>query len=146
MQMILSGRSKWWHNACARTSRGAIVALHVAAAVPGLLGGLCWVVRWLLEPAWADALATTGLVLLGLALAGTGAGLVSRSAVWLRVLVAVAFPLLVWSVYAVVKGDSEGLLLDGVLGVVAVLGAGGLLLRERRSAARRTPRAGSHAR
>ena len=68
---------------------------------------------------WADTVYWAGLGLLGLALACAGGGLVSRSALWLRVIVALAFPLLVWSVYAVVKGDDDAVMLDGVLGAVA---------------------------
>lgn len=100
--------------------------LRAVALVVALLGGLCWGARWGAElaggdPGWGPAAHWAGLALLGVALAVVGAGLVSRSATWLRLIVAVAFPLLVWSVYAVVKGDGEGIALDGVLGVVSVV-------------------------
>ena len=126
--------------------------LRSLAATAGLLGGLCWVARWVAdlvsgEPAWGPAAYVAGLVLLGLALAGVGAGLVSSSAAWLRVIVAVAFPALVWSVYSVVRGESGSLALDGVLGVVAVvLCAAGMVLARRRTRAARPRRAGSHSR
>ncbi|QBR93423.1 hypothetical protein [Nocardioides euryhalodurans] len=125
--------------------------LRVLGLVAGLLGGLCWAVRWGVElagssPSWGDTAQLAGLVLIGLALAVVGAGLVSRSALWLRVIVAVAFPLLVWSVYLVVKGDADGVTLDGVLGALAVVGSAVLLATGRRSdPAPRGGRHGSHA-
>lgn len=122
--------------------------LRVLGLVAGLLGGLCWAVRWGVElagssPSWGDTAQLAGLVLIGLALAVVGAGLVSRSAVWLRVLVAVAFPLLVWSVYLVVRGDSDGVTLDGVLGALAVVGSAALLVTGRRRSDPQ-PRGGRH--
>lgn len=110
--------------------------LRVLSAAAGLLGGACWVARWGTDlagdvPAWADGAYWAGLGLLGVALAGIGAGLVSSSAAWLRVIVAVAFPLLVWSVYQVVKGAGDDLRLDGILGVVAIVGSAVMLLRVR---------------
>lgn len=110
--------------------------LRVLAAVAGVLGGAWWVVRWVTDlagdvPGWADAAHWAGLGLLGVGLAGVGAGLVSRSALWLRAIVAVAFPLLVWSVYSVVKGTGDDLRLDGVLGVVAILGSAVMAVRAR---------------
>jgi hypothetical protein len=98
------------------------MSLRVVAAVGGVLGGGCWVARWVAgDPAWGDAAHWAGLGLLALALAVVGAGLVSRSALWLRVIVAVAFPVLVWSVYTVVRGSGDGVGLDGALGAVAML-------------------------
>ena len=127
--------------------------LRVLAAVAGLLGGVCWVARWGADlagsdPGWSDGAYLAGLALLGLALAGVGAGLVSRSAMWLRVIVAIAFPLLVWSVYAVVKGDGDAITLDGGIGVAAILAAllGLLTARRARAAGRHHHRShGSHA-
>lgn len=110
--------------------------LRVLAATAGVLGGACWVVRWLADlagdvPGWADGAHWTGLGLLGVALAGVGAGLVSRSAVWLRVIVAIAFPLLVWSVYSVINGSGDDLRFDGILGVIAVLGSAAMVVHGR---------------
>lgn len=104
------------------------MSLRVLALVTGLLGGGCWVARWGTDlagsaPTWTDTVYWVGLGLLGLALACAGGGLVSRSAIWLRLIVALAFPLLVWSVYAVVKGDDDAVMLDGVLGAVAIVGS-----------------------
>lgn len=107
------------------------MSLRAVAAAAGLLGGACWVVRWVADPSWADAAHWVGLGVLGVALAGVGAGLVSSSATWLRVIVAVALPLLVWSVYSVVKGSGDDLGLDGVLGALAMLGSAVMLVRAR---------------
>ncbi len=124
------------------------MSLRVLATVATLLGGVCWTARWVADLAgngagWADPADLAGLALLALGLAGVGAGLVSRSALWLRAIVAVAYPLLVWSVYSVIRGDGDAVTLNGVLGVFAVLAALGALLRARRS---RPPvaRHGSH--
>lgn len=127
------------------------MGLRILAAVAGLLGGLCWAARWAAdlasgESAWSEQAHLAGLVLLGLALAGVGAGLVSRSAPWLRVLVAIAFPALVWSVYSVVKGDGTSVVLDGVIGACAsVMSAVTLVVSRRRTRTARG-RAGSHSR
>ena len=83
--------------------------------VAGLLGAVCWVVR---AAAGVDALRWPGLVLLALALASLGAGLVSSGATWLRATVAVALPVLVWSVVEVFHGDGDGRVVDAVAGVV----------------------------
>lgn len=124
--------------------------LRVLAAAAGLLGGACWVVRWVAGEgaAWSDAASWTGLALIGVALAVVGAGLVNRSAVWLRVIVAIAFPLLVWSVLSVLRGAGDGRVLDGVVGVLAILLALVDLVRSRSGGdgdGPRRPRAGSHA-
>ena len=110
--------------------------LRTAGSVAGLLGGLCWVVRWVADlaggaPGWGEAAHWAGLVLLVLALAVVGAGLVSRSAAWLRVIVAVCFPLLAWSVYTVVRGTEQDVTVDGVLGAIAGIAFVATLLRSR---------------
>jgi len=131
------------------------MSLRVVALVTGLLGGGCWVARWGADlagssPTWSDTAYWVGLGLLGLALACAGGGLVSRSARWLRLIVALAFPLLVWSVYAVVKGDGDDVMLDGVLGAVAIVGSVALFALASRHAAGSEPPPrrshGSHAR
>ena len=52
--------------------------MRTMTAVAGLAGGLCWV-----GALWVGPLAVAVL--------GAGAGLVSRSAVWLRIIAAVCF-------------------------------------------------------
>jgi hypothetical protein len=111
--------------------------MRAAAAVAGLLGGLCWVVA-----PWVDALAWPGAVLLAVAVLGAGAGLVSRSAVWLRCLVAVCFLALVGSVLQVLRDslDDQGVL--AVAGVAAVVVSVAALARRPEPVARSR---GSHA-
>ncbi len=74
------------------------------ACLLGFLGGGAWVLRLGLalvgdpDGFLGAALEYGGLVLLLVALFAAGAGLVKQSTAWLRVVVGVAFPLLVWSV------------------------------------------------
>ncbi len=98
--------------------------MRTAAATAGLLGGLCWV-----GALWADALVWVGGVLLGLAVLCAGAALVSRSAVWLRVIVAVCFLALVGSVFQVLRDNVDETLVLTVAGVVAVIASVAALSR-----------------
>ena len=92
--------------------------LPLVSRVAGVVGGLAWVLR---QVGGVDALRWPGLVLLAVALAGAGAALVSSSAGWLRVIVAVAFPLLVWSVVEVLHESGDDALIDAVVGGVVAL-------------------------
>jgi hypothetical protein len=126
--------------------------VRIVAAVAALIGGVGSVGAFVLDRAVqdgaGDALAWVSLLFLGVAALGAGAGLVSSSATWLRVLVAVCFTLLVWSVLQVLSQGIDDRLLGAVVGVVAVV-VGTVVLR--RPPARtpepagRRPR-GSHAR
>ncbi|WP_459972149.1 hypothetical protein [Nocardioides pyridinolyticus] len=111
--------------------------MRAAAAVAGLLGGLCWVGALRM-----DLLAVLGAALLAIAVLGAGAALVSRSAVGLRVLVAFCFLALVASVLQVLRDNVDPDVVLAAAGVVAVVVAGLAL-------ARRPPReqrvGGSHA-
>lgn len=110
----------------------------------GLLGGLVWIVRWLLAGSGDAVLGATygaGLALLAIGLAGAGSGL--AGATWLRALVAVCFPLLAWSVLMVLHESGDEVRVDGLVGVAAVLVWVPALLRARRTA--RRSRLGSHA-
>jgi hypothetical protein len=111
------------------------------AAAGGLLGGLCWV-----GALWADALVWAGAVLLGLAVLGTGAALVSRSAMWLRVIVAVCFLALAASVVQVLRDNlDEGIVLAAA-GAVAVIVAALALSRRPEPAVQHHGRSrGAHA-
>ena len=101
----------------------------------GVLGGVCWLLRLVLDLAGLDgallgALAWAGLLLLAAGLAGLGAGLVGREP-WLQAIVAVAFPLLVWSVLEVLHPAGDPEVIDGVFGVVVAVICGRRLLAYR---------------
>lgn len=114
------------------------VLLTVVPRVAGLLGGLAWVIRHL---GGVDALRWPGLVLLAVALAGGGAALVSSSAGWLRMIVALAFPVLVWSVVEVLHDSGDDSLIDALVGAVVLVFSAVGLARSRAS----RPGAGAHA-
>lgn len=127
--------------------------MRVPAAVAGLLGGLCWVGAYVADAAdtgagLVDGLTWAGLALLVVATLVAGASLVSRSATWLRVLVAVCFALLAGSVLEVVREGGDPVTVDAVFGAGAVVVAAVLLARGRRTAPAPPPRSnrGSHAR
>jgi MYXO-CTERM domain-containing protein len=126
--------------------------LHTLARGSGLVGGLCWLARFVLDlnrsgsDTLHDLLHGAGLVLLALALVAAGAGLVNRSAVWLRAIVGIAFPLLVWSVLEVLHPAGDEVAVDGVFGGLVALVALVALVRGRRRRERRTRSVGAHAR
>lgn len=107
----------------------------------GVLGGLLWVLRLVLDLAGAlgdtasDALLWTGAALLAVAVLELGLGLVGRAPVWLRAVVAVGAVALATSVVAVLHGDGDGVVVDGVLGLVAIAVSVRLLVRRRRERA-----------
>jgi len=72
-----------------------------------------------------------GAVLVAVALVAAGAGLVSTSATWLRAIVGVAFPLLVWSVLEVLHQNGNATTIDGVVGLVVAVVAATQLARSR---------------
>ena len=94
------------------------MTLRSLATAFGLVGGLCWVVRAFGEH---EVLEWAGFVLLGIAAAMAGAALVSSSALPLRLFVAVAFPLLVWSVLELVRDMGPDRTVDALLGAAAVV-------------------------
>lgn len=127
--------------------------MRVPAAVAGLLGGLCWLGAYAADAADAgaglvDGLTWAGLALLVVATLVAGASLVSRSATWLRILVAVCFALLAGSVLEVVRENADPVTVDAVFGAGAVVVAAVVLARRRRTDPAPPPRRnrGSHAR
>lgn len=128
--------------------------MRVPAAVAGLLGGLCWVGAYVADAAEAgagliDGLTWAGLVLLVGATLAAGASLVSRSAVWLRVIVAVGFVLLAGSVLEVMRDGGDPVIVDAVFGAGAAVVAAVVLARGRRTEPAPPParhNRGSHAR
>jgi hypothetical protein len=103
------------------------MSLRAVALVSGVVGGLCWLALLALDQAGSggaglhDALHWAGLVLLGVAMVGFGASLVSSSALWLRVIVGIAFPALVWSVLEVFHPAGDPEVVDGIFGGAVVL-------------------------
>jgi hypothetical protein len=98
--------------------------MRTPVAVAGLLGGLCWLGAFVIDAAGGssglvDAVTWAGIALLAIGVLGAGAALVSRSATWLRVLVAVCFTALVWSVLELLRDSLDGLAVYAVSGVLA---------------------------
>lgn len=118
------------------------------ARLCGLLGGVCWMARIVLDDGvLGEVLQWGGLALLSVGLFGLGTTLVSQGAVWLQVIVGVAFPLLVWSVLEVVRGSGDAVVVDGVVGI-AIAAACLLALGPKGEGGERPPRrhVGAHAR
>lgn len=126
--------------------------LHTLARTAGLVGGLCWLAGLVLELAASGAGAAdailhwAGLVLLAVALVAAGVGLVSSSAPWLRAIVAVAFPLLVWSVLEVLHPTGNPRVVDGIFGSAMSVVALVQLVRGHRRSAAHSRSVGAHAR
>ena len=124
--------------------------LRALACACGLLGGVVWVARLVLDGGGvADGLYWAGLVLLFVALLGLGTTLVSKGAVWLQAIVGIAFPLLVWSVVETLHQAGDPVVVDAVVGIV-IAGVCAVALRKELGRERppRPPKrtAGAHAR
>jgi hypothetical protein len=95
--------------------------------IAGLVGGVVWVLAYFLpdDGAAETTLLTVGAVLLTIALCGLGLLLVRSDFLALRIFVAIAVPVLVWSVFGIVHQSlSDPELVDGVFGaIVAVVSA-----------------------
>ena len=119
----------------------------MAAALTGLVGGLAWISVLVLDRADAgatliDTLTWLGAFLLAVATLVAGASLVSRSATWLRVVVAVCFTVLVGSLVSLVTGTADDQVTYAAFGALALVVSVVVLARTERT---RAP-AGSHAR
>ena len=100
--------------------------MRVPAAVAGSLGGLCWLAAYVADRAGAgaglvDGVTWAGVALLTIAVVVTGASLVSSSATWLRIVVAVCFAALVGSVLEVVRQGGDALVVDAVFGAAVLV-------------------------
>lgn len=103
----------------------ALVTPTVLIRVAGVLGGLAWPARAVVDRhGGSDAVVNTlhwgGVALIAVALVGIGAGLVSGLPA-LRVLVAVCLAALVWSVLVVARGQWDEDWVDGTFGVLLVV-------------------------
>lgn len=122
--------------------------VRTLGSVAGIAGGACWLTRWILDLAGVsseprEAVYLVGAVLLALAFVAFGMALVKSSALWLRLIVGVAFPVLVWSVLEVLhRAEPEPV--DGVFGLAVA--AISVLLLSRRPRPEKSRRAGAHAR
>ena len=113
---------------------------RTAAALSGVLGGLCWIARYVLstldvidpDGSVGVALKWAGATWLLIALAGAGISLVRRAPVWLRVVLGVAVPMLALVFLSLAYGAMDDLLAEALFGTVIL--AGSLLVM------RRTPR------
>src|SRR4051794_39674797 len=138
-----------------------IVVAHSSVVTPttlargaGVLGGLCWLARAILDDgngptSLIDALHWGGAALLVLALLGIGADLVS-GLVALRVVVAICLALLGWAVLEFLHSQYDDRWVDGVVGVLVALYCVAGLVHRRRHPDDGQPRAprrssGSHA-
>ena len=131
-----------------------VVSLTSLARVAGILGGLCWIARALLDDgdgptAVIDALHYGGLALLVIALLGIGAGLVS-GLMALRVVVAICLVALAAAVVSFLHEQYSDRLVDGILGgLMVVYCVIGLLVRRGRTPGDDTPESrhsrGAHA-
>ena len=118
------------------------------ARICGVIGGVCWLARWLLgDGVMADVLQWAGLLLLFVGMFGLGTALVGKGEVWLQVIVGVAFPLLVWSVVEVLHASGDPVAINAVAGVLIGV-ACFLALGSKGDGGERPPRrhAGAHAR
>lgn len=100
--------------------------MRVPAAVAGSLGGLCWLAAYVADRAdrgsgLVDGITWAGVALLTIAVLAAGASLVSKSATWLRFIVAVCFAALVGSLLAVVRDGGDPLIVDAVFGAAALV-------------------------
>jgi lipopolysaccharide export LptBFGC system permease protein LptF len=106
------------------------------ARVAGVLGGLCWLARAILDDgdgptSLIDALHWGGTALLAIALLGIGADLVT-GLVALRVVVAICLVLLAWAVLEFLHSQYADRGVDGILGVLmALYCVAGLVYRHR---------------
>jgi hypothetical protein len=135
--------------------------LRTLAGIAGVLGGLLWLARLALDLARSleddasSVLLWSGAALLVAGVLEIGLGLVARAPVWLRAVVAVGVVALAASLVAVLHGGGDGVVVDGALGLVAVVVCARRVRIQRRrarsaAAARRRGgqrrAAGSHAR
>jgi hypothetical protein len=111
------------------------------ASVTAMVGGLCWLARFVLVSAGIGVgsglpglLHWGGTALLVVALLASGYALVATAPVWLRLVVSVAETLLVLAVWQVVEAGLGSARLASLVGGVLALAAGAFgLVRARRA-------------
>jgi hypothetical protein len=100
------------------------MGLRSVATAFGLVGGLCWLLYAFSDQ---EVLGWAGFAMLGIAATAAGATLVSGVPA-LRVFVAVAFPVLLWSVVEVAHDAGTDRSVDGLFGAAAVVAAAAAFL------------------
>ena len=126
-----------WLMAAIVVAHCLVVSPTSLARVAGILGGLCWIGRALLDDgdgptSLIDGLHYAGLALLVIALLGIGAGLVS-GLVALRVVVALCLVALAAAVVSFLHQQYSDRVVDGILGgLMVVYCVIGLLVRRSR--------------
>lgn len=118
--------------------------------ISGVLGGLCWVGQVAVNDydsasSAANALYWGGAALILVALVGLGAGLVSGAG-WLRLIVGLCVPLLVWSILEVLHAETSDDIVDGGLGLALALICAAALLGGEPKDDEAPPRGGAHSR
>ncbi len=114
-----------------------VVSLTSLARIAGILGGLCWIGRAILDDgdgptSVIDALHYGGLALLVIALLGIGGGLVS-GLMALRVVVAICLVVLAAAVVSFLHEQYADRVVDGILGgLMVVYCTVGILVRRAR--------------
>ena len=114
-----------------------VVTATTLVRAAGVVGGLCWIARALLDNgdgtgAAVDALHYGGLGLLVIALLGIGAGLAS-GLLALRAVVAICLVALAWAVTSFLHHQYSDRAVDGILGgLMVAYCALGMLVRRRR--------------
>jgi hypothetical protein len=93
--------------------------------IAGVLGGLSWIGQVAVNDYdaasdAANALYWGGAALILVALVGLGAGLVSGAS-WLRLIVGLCVPLLVWSILEILHAETSDDIVDGGLGLALAL-------------------------
>ena len=125
------------------------MSTHTLIRVAGVLGGLCWlgqaaVNQYDAAEGAVNALYWGGAALILVALVGLGAGLVS-GAPWLRLIVGLCVPLLVWAVLSILRAETSDSIVDGGFGLALALICSASLLGGVPREDDEPPRRGSHA-
>ena len=133
----LGGLAGAWLMPVIVVAHSSVVTPTTLTRLAGVLGGLCWVVRAVIDDgdgseSVVNALHYGGLALLVIALLGIGAGLVS-GLMALRGVVAICLLALAWAILEFLHQEYADRTVDGVLGaLVAAYCLVGLLARRRR--------------
>jgi hypothetical protein len=102
--------------------------MRALACAAALLGGACWVVRYVTD---LEVLYWAGLVLLGIAALLAGLAAVPKAPSWLQAIVGIGSVGLFWSVTMTLHTAASDAVVDLVIGVLAILVFGYVAVRLR---------------